>query len=119
MVIPSVHLPTHPLLIEKAASINPTILKGHLEKYNVTQVDQLLIESGVADLMGDTIDSKERFANELNKYAKQWPIEVNKQTKLIESNFSGSIDKEISFWKEMDKMLNETKAKLEVNYTAY
>lgn len=112
-IIPSAHLPYHPALDVPTSRANATTIKGHLEKYNVSQVDQYLTDLGLTTVIGSTAESREEFANELNKYAKSWPIEISKQTKLAESSFPGSIEKEIGFWKEMEKKLAETRENLD------
>jgi dynein heavy chain 1 len=59
------------------------------------------------------INLQEAFANEVNKSAKQWPIEISRQTKLVESSFPGSAEKEVAFWKDLDRKLADTKSQLE------
>eukprot|EP01037_Dinobryon_pediforme_P041129 gene41129-50683_t len=58
-------------------------------------------------------ESEEEFANEINKTAKMWPNEITRQTKLVSSPFAGSLDKEINFWKDLDRKLAETKDQME------
>ncbi len=112
-LIPSTSFSLHPVLVEASQKTSIGILKGHLDKYNVSQVDQCLDELGLNSVIGTTSESREEFANELNKSAKLWPVEISKQTKLIESPFPGSIEKESSFWQELEKKVIETRDKLE------
>jgi hypothetical protein len=63
--------------------------------------------------MLESVDKREEFANEINISAKQWPAEIDKQTRLLESAFQGGADTEIQFWKEMDRKFLETKELLD------
>ena len=92
-IIPSINLNLHPSLLIYANKANAIQIKTLLEKYNISQVDLYFQEIGLIDVIGATQDTKEEYANELNKSAKLWPIEIAKQTKLIESNFPGNIEK--------------------------
>ncbi len=58
-------------------------VRVYLEKYNVSQVDQLLQDVGLAVVTGSDSVQKEEFVNEVNKFAKLWPVEIAKQTKLV------------------------------------
>lgn len=71
------------------SNITSSILKGYLEKYNPSQVDQLFHEITLDNIMGNSSESKEEFANEVNKSAKLWPSELSKQIRLIETPFPG------------------------------
>lgn len=108
--IPSIHIAVPPSLVEPARIANVTTLKTLLEKYNASQVDILFTELGLSTLMRE---SEEEFANEINKTAKMWPNEITRQTKLVSSPFAGSLDKEINFWKDLDRKLAETKDQME------
>ena len=49
----------------------------------------------------------------MNVSAKQWPAEIAKQTRLIESSFPGSAEEEITFWADLDRKLADTKEQLD------
>jgi hypothetical protein len=115
-MIPRVKLPV-PSIFEELAQQTDTIvlgdLKRYLEKYVPSQVDTYLEEIGLLSYMGETESAKEEFANNVNKYAKQWPSELMKQTKLTQSPFPKSTAKEIDFWKDFSGKLMDTKDHLE------
>ena len=105
-VIPSVTLSLPQIFLEAASKTNAAVLKTYLEKYNVSQVstqaDQLLGDLGLGSIIAER---REDFASEVNRYAKLWPEEIAKQTKLSKLAFQGSADQEINFWKEMERKL--------------
>ena len=111
--IPSIILPVPVVLQEASKKTNVTVLRTHLDRYNATQVDLLFQEIGVTAVMGDSEESRDEFANEVNKTAKLWPAELFRQTRLIDTPFAGTVEKEINFWKDLDKKLGETKEQLE------
>lgn len=111
--IPSIILPIPPSLIEVAKLANVATMKTLLEKYNASQVDALFTELNLHQLLQGSDEVREEFANEVNKTAKLWPPEVRRQTRLTESSFAGSVEKEINFWKDLDHKLEETKQQLE------
>jgi dynein heavy chain 1 len=113
--IPRVSLGTHASIEEAAlmASSKNIDLKSHLEKFNSSLVEALFDDIGLTTSMGRTSAEKEAYANEINQFAKQWPISISRQAKLIETPFPGSADREIDFWSEMEKKLLDTKAQLE------
>jgi dynein heavy chain 1, cytosolic len=116
-LVPLIRLTTLDSLLEIGSRTSAMDLKRFLEKYLPSQVDAYFEEIGVLGLIlipsteGQVI--REEFANEVNKFAKQWPIEINKQTKLISSNFPSSSSKEVEFWKDFDIKLADTKRQLE------
>lgn len=111
--IPSINLPTPPEFTEPAKQTTPIQIRNLLDKYNPSQVDQFFSEMNLLPILGDTDEMRERFSMEVNKLAKLWPIEIRKQTKLINSPFPGSVEKELDFWQEMDRKLNDTKLQLD------
>lgn len=108
--IPSIHIPIPPSLVEFAKTANTPAMKTLLEKYNVSQVDVLFNEMRLSTVIRE---NEEEFANDVNKTARQWPAEIIRQTKLINSPFAGSIEKEINFWKDLERKLADTKDQLE------
>jgi dynein heavy chain 1 len=113
-MVPKVILPVPSQLNEIANLTNSIILKGHLEKYNASQVDQLFDEIKLTEVLGKSQEEKEEFANIVNKSAKQWPSEIAKQTRqATESSFPASAEAEIEFWKDLDRKLADTKEQLE------
>ena len=56
-VIPSTNLLTQPSLQLIANKANVSVLKTHLEKYNVSQVDLYFTELGVTELIGKSVSS--------------------------------------------------------------
>lgn len=116
-MIPHIKLPV-PDIFEELHESNPTgivstDLKRFLEKYVPSHVDAYLGEIGLLAQMGDSEADKEEFANNVNKYAKQWPAEIMKQTKLTQSAFPKSASMEIDFWKDFSEKMTETKEHLE------
>jgi dynein heavy chain 1, cytosolic len=111
--IPRIELPVPSVLMPSVSSTSVTVLRGFLEKYNPSQVDQLFSELGLDKVMGNSSESKEEFANIVNKSAKTWPQEISRQLRLLESPFPGTIEKEINFWKEIEKKLIDSKGQLE------
>ena len=111
-LIPRISLVTIPTVIEASTRTTPQILKGYLEKFNPSGADQLLLE---LELYGanDPQEKREEFAQEVNKAAKQWPTELSRLTRLVESAFPGSAEKEVDFWKEYDRKLADAKEQLE------
>lgn len=111
--IPQVMIAVPDSITNASKTCNAATLKTYLERYNASQADQLFTELQLNNLMGTTQEKKEEFANEINKFAKLWPGEISKQTRLIESSFPGSAEAEIEFWKELDKKLADSKDQLE------
>jgi dynein heavy chain 1, cytosolic len=109
--IPSITLPVPTSLAELGKDISPETLRMYFERYNPSQVDNFF--SSIHLSMGDTEAKKEEFANEVNKIAKLWPSEIKRQTSLINSAFAGTVEKEINFWKEIDRKLLETKEQMD------
>jgi hypothetical protein len=70
------------------------------------------VEVGLRELL-ESVEKREEFANGINVTAKQWPGEIEKQTRLLESSFQGGADREIQFWKELERKLLETKELLD------
>jgi hypothetical protein len=106
---PSITLPTPASLEGVARGTTSAALKSHLDKYNVSQVDQLFNEISLSTLLGSTQEQKEEFANEVNKVVKHWPVEISRQTRLIESSFPGSVESEIEFWKDLERKFSQMK----------
>lgn len=109
--IPSISLPIPPSLLEAVKASNAEALRTFLERYNATQVDAFF--ASIALSMGDSEEHKEEFANGVNKTAKLWPAEIIRQTRLIESPFAGTVEKEMNFWKDLDRKLNETREQMD------
>eukprot|EP01039_Chlorochromonas_danica_P002781 gene2781-3035_t len=109
--IPSIALPIPPSLTEIAKAVTAEQLRTYLERYNAAQVDVFF--SNIQLTMGETEEKKEEFANAVNKTAKLWPAEIIRQTRLTESPFAGTVEKEINFWKDLDRKLAETKEQME------
>ncbi len=110
---PSITLPVSSSLVESAKLSTTVVLKSHLDKYNASQVDQLFADINLSNVYGTSQEQKEEFANEVNKSAKQWPIEISKQVRLVDSSFPTTIESEIEFWKDLEKKISETKEQLE------
>lgn len=80
------------------------------------------VEVGLLPLMS-TVEKREEFGNHINVSAKTWPGEIEKQTRLLESAFQqvsaasvggvSGAERELQFWREMEKKLMETKELLE------
>ena len=113
--IPYIKLPVPEVLEEICLSqdISNTDLKQMLEKYVPSKVDPYLEEIGLIDIMGKTDATKEKFANDVSSKAKDWPDEISKQTKLLDSTFPKSVSKEIEFWKDFSVKISDTKSHLE------
>eukprot|EP01041_Mallomonas_annulata_P000303 gene303-544_t len=111
-LIPKVSLPTLPSLVESSSKSSVAALRGYLDKFNPSQADQFFIELGLYIGLDSTVQ-KEEFAANVSKIAKQWPTEITKQTRLVMSPFPSSIEKEVDFWKELDKKILDTKEQLE------
>ena len=103
-----------PLTIDTASTTSSaSLLKGFLDKYNGSQVDQLFKELGIPEVIGSSPGVIEEFANEVNKSTKLWPAEIARQTRLVDSAFPNSAEREIDFWKDLEKKLSDTKEQLE------
>lgn len=111
--IPSVVLHIPAILVEKSKASTAANLRNFLERYNASQVDSLLHQLGLSVAIGDNEQKKEEFVTEVTKLTKSWPSEISRQTRLLDSQFAGSIDRELNFWKDLDKKLHETKEQLE------
>jgi dynein heavy chain 1 len=109
--IPSITLPAPPTVIVAAQQTNSADLRNFLEKYNPSLVDQLFRDVSLS--LGDSEEAREEFATQVNTAAKHWPQEISRQTRLLESPFAGSVEKEINFWRDLDRKLGETKEMLE------
>lgn len=109
--IPVARLPVPIEIMEKSKATTSAVLKGYIEKFNSSQVGQILKDINLT--LGETADQQEAFANEVNAATKQWPSEIKRQAALIKSSFPGSAEKEVNFWRELDKKMAETKAELE------
>lgn len=110
-IIPDVNLVTHEAIV--VASVNTDILtvKGLLEKHNPGEVDRLFESIGLTRAIGSTAEQQDAFSKEVSNFAKSWPAEIAQQTMLVDSQFAGSVDQEISFWKTLETKLAATKAK--------
>jgi len=97
--IPLLRLMVPSTIEEKSNSASVPVLKSHLEKYNASQVDQYFKE--VLSLDVDNSEVLERVASEVNTAVKHWPNEIKRQSSLIKSTFSGTVEREINFWKEL------------------
>ena len=101
------------VLTTKSSEITTVILKGYLEKYNSSQVDSFFKDIGLPEVTTSTPQVIDNFANEVNKHTKQWPTEINKQIRLVTTEFPITAEREKSFWKELEKKVMETKEQLE------
>ena len=63
--------------------------------------------------MGDTDEKRDNFVSDVNKVTKQWPGEITRQVKSIDIPFPGSVEKEVNFWQDVTKKLEETREQLE------
>ena len=109
--IPIPRLPVPVQIMEKSKATSSATLKSFVEKYNSAQVDQIFKDINLA--LGETSEQQEAFSNEVNITTKQWPMEIKRQASLVKSAFPGSAEKEVNFWKELDKKMSETKSELE------
>lgn len=112
-LVPDIKLSVPPSLGDVASRINPAEVKKFLDKYVPAQVDSFLEDIGIAALMGSDEIQREEFANDVNKYAKSWPVEIGKQTKLLSTQFPKSASMEVEFWRDFDLKVNETKNQME------
>ena len=114
-IVPRIVL-TIPSVIEIAAKntmATTPLLKGYLEKYNSSQVDVLFKELGIPEMSSVSAEHIEEFVNEVGKSTKLWPAELARQTRLIESAFPSTVERELEFWRDLEKKLMETKEQLE------
>jgi dynein heavy chain 1 len=111
--VPSIVLATSPALQEAAKHTTPAAIRNYLDRYNPSLVDQLFREVKLTEAMGDTEAQREEFATDVNKVSKLWPQEITKQTRLLATPFAGSVEKEITFWKDLDRKLSDTKEQLD------
>ena len=103
-----------PITIDSASTTSTALLlRGYLDKYNGSQVDQYFKELGIPEVVGSSPEIIEEFANEVNKSTKLWPAEISRQTRLVDSAFPNSAEREIEFWKDLEKKLADTKEQLE------
>ena len=100
-------------ILSSSKNSSTSLLKGFLDKFNGSQVDQLFKELGIPEVAGSTPETIEEFANEVNKSTRLWPAEIARQTRLVDSAFPNSVEREIDFWKDLDKKLADTKEQLE------
>jgi len=107
--IPVANLSVPPSLASKSAPV--AVLKGHIDKYNASQVDLLFKELSLS--LGETQQQQDAFTAEISAVAKIWPAEIKRQVALVKSSFPGTAEKEVAFWKDLDKKMGETKAQLE------
>ena len=98
---------------EAAKLTTPVAIRNYLDRYNPTLVDQLFRDVKLVDAMGETEAQREEFAMEVNKASKQWPQEIARQTRLLGTPFAGTVEKEINFWKDLDRKLADTKEQLD------
>ena len=112
---------TLPELSAASSQTTAADLKNHLEKFNPSNVDQLFdsFEPSLLVRMGETPQQKDAFANEVHKVAKQWPVEIGKLVRVVELPISSNnadpflnIESEVKFWKDLNKILAETKETL-------
>lgn len=103
-----------PTVIELASTTSTTsFLKGYLDKYNGSQVDNLFKDLKIPESTSSTTEIIEEFANEVNKSTKLWPAEISRQTRLIDSAFPNTAEREINFWKDLEKKMVDTKEQLD------
>lgn len=113
-------------LVTASSQTSADVLQSMLEKYNPSNVDQLFgtFNPSLAQLMAEQAESRDHFVNEVHKFAKQWPLEISKVVQLMElpipvsnpDNFV-NIESEVGFWKELEKVLVDTKEQLLSNPT--
>ena len=112
-LVPDIMLAVPPALANIATTITALDAKRYLDKYNPSHVDSFFEDIGVMVLMGSDETQREDFANDVNRYAKAWPVEIARQTKLIAAPFPQSAAKEVEFWRDFDAKLNDTKNQME------
>ena len=100
-------------IAESSKTTNTSFLRGFLDKYNGSQVDVLFKDLGIPEVGGSSPETIEEFANEVNKSTKLWPAEIARQTRLVDSVFPSTAEREIDFWKDLDKKLSDTKDQLD------
>jgi dynein heavy chain 1, cytosolic len=111
--VPRVVISIPNAILGSSKNSSTSLLKGFLDKFNGSQVDQLFKEIGIPEVAGSSPETIEEFANEVNKSTKLWPAEIARQTRLVDSAFPNSVEREIDFWKDLDKKLADTKEQLE------
>lgn len=111
-MIPKVVLQIPPSIEKVAPKTTAAIVKGLVEKYNPSQADALFDELHLTAAMGKTTEQNEAFANEISKYSKMWPADIERQSKFIDTPFPSTAEREVLFWKDLEKKLLTTKEQL-------
>eukprot|EP01032_Pedospumella_encystans_P010301 gene10301-12053_t len=111
--IPNIVLSTSPALLAASKLTTPVAVRNYLDRYNPSLVDQLFKDVHLTQSMGETEAQREEFAMEVNNASKLWPQDIARQTRLLGTPFAGSVEKEINFWKDLDRKLADTKEQLE------
>ena len=110
--IPSIKLHTTPTLQEAANNTEAVVVRNYVDKFNPSQADTFFVEVGLMAAVSELEVDKEEFVDEVNKLSKIWPQDIMRQVRLVESPFAGSVEKEVNFWKDMDRKLTDTKDQL-------
>lgn len=111
--IPRAKFTVPDVFISLATKTQANVISGYLEKFNPSQVDHFFGELNLEKSLGNTQEERESFLKEINNLTKLWPVELSRQLRLVEAPFPGSIEREINFWREMEKKLTESKEQLE------
>ena len=111
-VIPKVELQVPPQIQKAALKTTAAIVRGLLEKFNPSQADALFDETNLTAAMGSTAETNEAFANDISKCARAWPAEIQRQCSFIDTPFPSTPEREVLFWKDLEKKLLATKEQL-------
>ena len=77
--VPRVVISIPSVIVNASKTSTVSFLRGFLDKYNGSQVDQLFKDLGVPGIIGSSPEIIEAFANEVNKSTKLWPAEISHQ----------------------------------------
>ena len=116
-IIPDVLLTIPPILegVLSACSTPPSAetLQSYLNTFNSAKFDQLMEELGISHLMGETAESQEVFSGVVMKSVRTWPAQLTQLSDFINaSTFPSSIEKEFSFWIDLNRKVKEIKDQL-------
>jgi hypothetical protein len=81
-LIPRANIQVHQIFHDVSAAANGQVLKGLLEKFNPSQVDIFFSEMALTTVVLDS-----NFRDEVNKLCRAWPMELARQTKLVDFPF--------------------------------
>eukprot|EP01038_Epipyxis_sp_PR26KG_P004455 gene4455-6300_t len=108
--IPSIIIGVPEILANAVKTTPAATIKNFIDNFNQGRVEQFLVDLSLSEIMDV---KKEEFEKELNATTKMWPIEIKRQIQLTQSQFSGNVEKEINFWREFDRKLNDTRDQLD------